>query len=227
MLKLALTSSRYHELQFSDKSDKLDFFGPNFLKNGSCDQNLKNLSLHLKSAFSIHHVCQFSVKMDSFKFFGLNLGKLPNYVRYFGSNNVEAVAESWVETEMSWLGVEGAGWRWVDGSLIPNFNILTKKHVVQSNDGIYLAIPHLDLGGNDVVHKFDSIKRSRFYVQVHPHGSVSAPAAAFFYFIPPATIKTSCNGKRNFVFPLIFIGRSLALNSLSNHLKVTFEQTLY
>ena len=94
MLKLALTSSRYHELQFSDKTDKLDFFGPNFLKNGSCDQNLKNLSLHLKSALSIHHVCQFSVKMDSFKFFGLNLGKLPNYVRYFGSNNVEGVAES-------------------------------------------------------------------------------------------------------------------------------------
>ena len=28
--------------------------------------------------------------------FGLNLGKLPNYVRYFGSYNVEGVAESWV-----------------------------------------------------------------------------------------------------------------------------------
>ena len=29
--------------------------------------------------------------------FGLNLGKLPNYVRCFGSYNVEGVAESWVE----------------------------------------------------------------------------------------------------------------------------------
>ena len=34
-----------------------------------------------------------------------NLGKLPNYVRYFGSNNVEGVAESWVEAEMSWVEV--------------------------------------------------------------------------------------------------------------------------
>ena len=48
----------------------------------------------------------------NFQFFGLNLGKLPNYVRYFGSNNVEGVAESWVEAEMSWVGVDGAGWRW-------------------------------------------------------------------------------------------------------------------
>ena len=46
-------------------------------------------------------MCQFSVKMDNFEFFDLNLGKLPNYVQYFGSNNVEGVAESWVEAEMS------------------------------------------------------------------------------------------------------------------------------
>ena len=49
--------------------------------------------------------------MDNFEFFGLNLGKLPNYVRYFGSNIVESVAESWVEAEMSWVDVDGAGWR--------------------------------------------------------------------------------------------------------------------
>ena len=54
-------------------------------------------------------VSQFSVKMDSFEFFGLKLRKLPNYVWYFGSNIVEGVAESWVETEMSWVEVNGAG----------------------------------------------------------------------------------------------------------------------
>ena len=54
---------------------------------------------------------QFSFKMDSFKFFGLNSGKLPNYVRCFDSNNVEGVAESWMEAEMSWMEVDGAGWR--------------------------------------------------------------------------------------------------------------------
>ena len=39
--------------------------------------------------------------MDNFEFFSLNLGKSPNYVREFGSNNAEGVAESWVEAEMS------------------------------------------------------------------------------------------------------------------------------
>ena len=40
-------------------------------------------------------MCQFSVEMDNSKFFGLNLWKFPYYVGYFGSNNVEGVAESW------------------------------------------------------------------------------------------------------------------------------------
>ena len=59
--------------------------------------------------------------MNNFEFFALNLGKLPKYVRYFGSNNVEGVAESWVEAEMSWVKVDGAwwslksaGWRWME-----------------------------------------------------------------------------------------------------------------
>ena len=39
--------------------------------------------------------------------FGLNLGKLSNYMRYFGSNNVESVTESWVEAEMSRVEVDG------------------------------------------------------------------------------------------------------------------------
>ena len=31
----------------------------------------------------------------------LNLGKLFDYVEYFGSNNIEGIAESWVEAAMS------------------------------------------------------------------------------------------------------------------------------
>ena len=50
-------------------------------------------------------MCQFSVKTDNFELFNLSLGKLPNYVQYFGSNNIEGVAESWVEDEMSWVEV--------------------------------------------------------------------------------------------------------------------------
>ena len=54
----------------------------------------------------MYHVCQFSVKIDNFEFVGLNLGKLLNYVQYFGSNNVEGVAQSWVEAEMSWVELD-------------------------------------------------------------------------------------------------------------------------
>ena len=35
-------------------------------------------------------------------------------MRYFGSNNLEGVAESWVEVEMSWIKMGGAEWRWVE-----------------------------------------------------------------------------------------------------------------
>ena len=59
-------------------------------------------------------MCQFSVKTHNFEFFVPNLRKLPNYVQYFGSSDVEDVAESWVEVEMSWVEVDGAGWRWTE-----------------------------------------------------------------------------------------------------------------
>ena len=45
-----------------------------------------------------------------FEFFSLNLGKMSNYMQYFGSNIVEGVAECWVEAEMNWVEVDGAGW---------------------------------------------------------------------------------------------------------------------
>ena len=35
-------------------------------------------------------------------------------MQYFGSNIAEGVAESWVETEMCWVEVNGAGWRWME-----------------------------------------------------------------------------------------------------------------
>ena len=44
-----------------------------------------------------------SGKTENFVFSGLNLGKLPNYMQYFGSNNIEG--------EMSWVEMDGAGWR--------------------------------------------------------------------------------------------------------------------
>ena len=41
-------------------------------------------------------------------------------MQYFGSNIVEGVAESWVE-------VDGAGWRWVHGLVIPLFESIKQK----------------------------------------------------------------------------------------------------
>ena len=49
--------------------------------------------------------------MSNSEFFGLNLEELPDYMRCFGSNNVEGVAGSSVETEMRWVEADGARWR--------------------------------------------------------------------------------------------------------------------
>ena len=46
-------------------------------------------------------------------------GEVAQLREYFGSNIVEGVAESWVEAEMSWVEVNGGGWRWVHGLIIP------------------------------------------------------------------------------------------------------------
>ena len=42
------------------------------------------------------------------------MGKLPNYLQYFGANIVEGVAESWVEAEIGWVEVGGARWGWME-----------------------------------------------------------------------------------------------------------------
>ena len=96
-------SFRYYVHQFSDKTYDFEFLGSNLPKNGFWGRNFKNLSVDSESTPQIDNVCQFSVKMDNFRFYSLNLGKLPNYVQCFGSNIVEGVAESWVETEMNWV----------------------------------------------------------------------------------------------------------------------------
>ena len=71
-----------------------------------------------KSGFGINtskipHMPIFS-QNEQLLIFGLNLGKLPNYLQYFGSNIVEGVAESWLEAEMSWVEVDGAGRKWME-----------------------------------------------------------------------------------------------------------------
>ena len=88
---------RYHVCQFSDKTTTLTFWAQICPKMNFGVW----MSLDSESAPPRYHVSQFSVKMDNFEFFGLNLEKLSNYVRYFGWNIVEGVAESWLKAGMT------------------------------------------------------------------------------------------------------------------------------
>ena len=135
------------------KKNRECFFGPNLPKNGSLCQNVGNLTPDSESAFPRQHTCQFSGKRDNFDFFGLNLGKLPNYVRYFSFNNAEGVAENWVETEMSWVEPGGVGWRcmelsrggwsWVEVGARFSNTLFKKRHkiIVCEICALYTIIP--------------------------------------------------------------------------------------
>ena len=94
-LDLKSASLRYYVYQFSDKIDSFEYLP----ENGFCHRNFKNLIMDTESTPPLYHVCQFSIKMDNIWFFDLDLGKLPNYMQYFGSNIDEGVAESWVEVD--------------------------------------------------------------------------------------------------------------------------------
>ena len=111
------------------------FFGPNLPKNGFWGRKLsrsqKSTSGFRISSSKIPCVTIFSQNWQLWIFWP-EFGELRNYVRYFGSNNVECCRElgggwnklggggwSWVEAEMSWVEVDRAGWRWVHGLVIP------------------------------------------------------------------------------------------------------------
>ena len=106
------------------QNKQLLLFETKFAQKRVFGLKFQNLSLDLESAPPRYHVSQFSVKVDNFELFALNLGKLPKYVQYFGSNTVEGIAESWVEvdgTGWSWMEVEGPWWRWAHGLVICTF----------------------------------------------------------------------------------------------------------
>ena len=90
--------------------DNFEFLDPNLPKNGFWGRNFKNLSLDLESASLRYYVHQFSDKMDNV-IFRPKFGEIAQLRAYFGSNIVEGVAERWVKAEMSWVEVDGAGWR--------------------------------------------------------------------------------------------------------------------
>ena len=96
---------------FQAQRTNLTFSALIFSKKRFWCRNFKILSVDSESAPPLYHECQFPGKTDNFEFFRLIFRKLPNYVQYFGSYNVESVADSWVEAEMNWVELDGAGWR--------------------------------------------------------------------------------------------------------------------
>ena len=97
------------------QNGQLWIFGPKFAQKWILGSEFQKS----KSRFAINTSKIPSVPMFSqngqLLIFWPKFGKLPNYVRYFCSNIVEGVAESWQEAEMSWEEVGGAGWmlKWV------------------------------------------------------------------------------------------------------------------
>ena len=84
------------------QNGRLEFFGPNLPKYWILGSEFPKF----KSRFGISTTKIPPVPIfcqdGQLSIFRPKFGKLPNYVRYYASNNVEGVAESWVE-------VDGAG----------------------------------------------------------------------------------------------------------------------
>ena len=124
-LDLESASLRYYVHQFSDKKDNFEFLCPNLPKNWFWGRNFKNLSLDWESASPKYQVCQFSVKMDNL-IFRTKFGEIAQLHVIFWFKYCWGCCRelgggrwSWVKVEMSWVEVDGAGWRWVDGLVIP------------------------------------------------------------------------------------------------------------
>ena len=91
---------------------QLSIFRPKFCPNiWFWGLHFKNLSPDLKLAPPKFRLCQFSLKMNNFEFFGPSLGKLPNYVWYFGFDKGEG--ELRVLQSAGWR-FKWAGWRWIE-----------------------------------------------------------------------------------------------------------------
>ena len=117
---LELAPPRYQVCQCSGKTVNFDFFGPNLTKNGFWGQNF-----NFKSGFGIS-----TSKIPCVPIFWQNgqiwifrpkFGEIAQLHAIFGSYNVDSVAVSWIEAEMSWMVMNGAGWRWVHPLAIPIF----------------------------------------------------------------------------------------------------------
>ena len=90
---------------------KLWNFGPKFTQKLILGSEFQKSKSGFGISISIIPCVLIFSQNGQFLSFRHKLGKLPNYVQYFGSNIVEDVAESWVEAGMSWMEVDGAGWR--------------------------------------------------------------------------------------------------------------------
>ena len=82
--------------QFSGKTDNFDF-STQICPKMDFGVGISEIYVQIQDQHLRETMCA--------NFGGLDLGKLLNYLRYFSSNKVEGVAESWAEAEMNWVEV--------------------------------------------------------------------------------------------------------------------------
>ena len=79
---------------------------PIFRQNGYFLQKLILGSKFQKFKSGLGISTNFQSKQTTFNF----LAEIAQLHAIFSSNNVEGVAENWVEVEVSWMELDGAGW---------------------------------------------------------------------------------------------------------------------
>ena len=80
--------------QFSVKTDKFNFLGPNLPKTGFWGQNFKNLNLDSEAASLRYYVHQFSDKTENFEFLDPNLPKNGFWSRNFKNLSLDSESAS-------------------------------------------------------------------------------------------------------------------------------------
>ena len=104
-------SLRHYVHQFSYRTDNFDFLAPNLPKIGFWCRNFENQSLDSETNTSNIPCVPIFSQNGQLLIFRFKFREIAQLRAIFWLNIVEGVAESWVETEMSWVEVDGAGWR--------------------------------------------------------------------------------------------------------------------
>ena len=103
-------SLRHYVHQFSYRTDNFDFLAPNLPKIGFWCRNFENQSLDSETNTSNIPCVPIFSQNGQLLIFRSKFREIAQLRAIFWLNIVEGVAEKWVETEMSWVEVDGTEW---------------------------------------------------------------------------------------------------------------------